>query len=193
MTAGPLGVVSCSSFAPMSARSVTLETFPIWVRGSASMSSRRSQRPLEPACPHEVAGTVEALGDLDLGAGSEHPDFIKGRDRDTDGLGPEIGGRIERGEQEEPLAHAEGLGNVDASSGQLVEDPTGDAAAVNTQVPSRVMASSNAGCDRHPWPSPGGLMVQVAPCSAISGSMTSAAGVAFPVLSEARLIQRGDL
>jgi hypothetical protein len=27
-------VVSCSSFAPMSARSVTLETFPTWVRGS---------------------------------------------------------------------------------------------------------------------------------------------------------------
>ena len=40
--AGLRGVVSCSSFAPMSARSVTLETFPTWVRGSASMSSRRS-------------------------------------------------------------------------------------------------------------------------------------------------------
>jgi hypothetical protein len=33
---------SCSSFAPMSARRVVLETFPIWVRGSASMSSSRS-------------------------------------------------------------------------------------------------------------------------------------------------------
>jgi hypothetical protein len=42
VTAGLRGVVSCSSFAPMSARSVTLETFPTWVRGSASMSSRRS-------------------------------------------------------------------------------------------------------------------------------------------------------
>ena len=40
--AGPLGLVSCSSFAAMSARSVTLETFPTWVRGSASTSSRRS-------------------------------------------------------------------------------------------------------------------------------------------------------
>ena len=42
VTAGLRGVVSRSSFAPMSARSVTLETFPTWVRGSASMSSRRS-------------------------------------------------------------------------------------------------------------------------------------------------------
>jgi hypothetical protein len=42
VTAGLRGVVSCSSFAPMSARSVTLEIFPTWVRGSASMSSRRS-------------------------------------------------------------------------------------------------------------------------------------------------------
>jgi hypothetical protein len=39
---GSGSVVSCSSFAPMSARSVTLETFPTWVRGSASMISRRS-------------------------------------------------------------------------------------------------------------------------------------------------------
>jgi hypothetical protein len=40
--AGPLGVVSCSSFAPMSARRIALVIFPTWVRGSASMSSRRS-------------------------------------------------------------------------------------------------------------------------------------------------------
>jgi hypothetical protein len=39
---GSGSVVSCASFAPMSARSVPLETLPIWVRGSASMSSRRS-------------------------------------------------------------------------------------------------------------------------------------------------------
>jgi hypothetical protein len=42
VTVGPLEVVSCSSFAPMSARSATLETFPTWVRGRASMISRRS-------------------------------------------------------------------------------------------------------------------------------------------------------
>ena len=41
VTAGLRGVVSCSSFALLSARSVTLETFPIWVRGSASIGSRR--------------------------------------------------------------------------------------------------------------------------------------------------------
>jgi hypothetical protein len=40
MTAGPLGVVSCSSCALMSARSVTLETFPIWVRGRACRPTR---------------------------------------------------------------------------------------------------------------------------------------------------------
>ncbi len=42
VTAGLRGVVSRSSFASMSARSVTLETFPTWVRGSASINSRRS-------------------------------------------------------------------------------------------------------------------------------------------------------
>jgi hypothetical protein len=42
VSGGPLVVVSCSSFALMSARSVTLATFPTWVRGSAPMSSRRS-------------------------------------------------------------------------------------------------------------------------------------------------------
>ena len=40
--AGPRGVVSRSSFTSMSARNATLETFPTWVRGSASISSRRS-------------------------------------------------------------------------------------------------------------------------------------------------------
>src|ERR1700733_14422105 len=34
--------VSCWSFVPMSARRVTLEIFPTWVRGSAPMTSRRS-------------------------------------------------------------------------------------------------------------------------------------------------------
>src|ERR1700677_1196025 len=39
---GPVSPVSFSSFALMLARRVTLEPFPTWVRGSASMSSRRS-------------------------------------------------------------------------------------------------------------------------------------------------------
>jgi len=41
-TVGPLGRASCSSFAPMSARRIALAIFPTWVRGSTSMSSRRS-------------------------------------------------------------------------------------------------------------------------------------------------------
>jgi hypothetical protein len=118
---------------------------------------RVAQRPAVPAGPHEIAGTVEALGGegvavavwrgevpadgvrpargqlsgLALGhlvvrTGPQHADFIKGRDRDTDGLGPQVGGRVERGEQEQPLAHAERLGDVHPPSGQLVEDPAGD-------------------------------------------------------------------
>ena len=82
--------------------------------------------------------------------GREHPDFIKGRDRDTGGLGPQVGGRIKRGEQEDPLAHTEGLGDMDAPSGRLVEDRTGDARRGQHQVPSPAAASSNARCDRDP-------------------------------------------
>src|SRR5208337_2519270 len=119
-----------------------------------------------------------ALGDLDLGAGPEHPDFIVGRDRDTDGLGPQAGGRIERREQEEALTHAEGLVTWTPRPVSSSKTGRGTCAAVSTQVPSRATASSNAGCDRYSWASPGGLMVHVAPCSAINGSMTSAAGVA---------------
>jgi len=33
VTAGPPEVVSCSSFAPMSARRIALAIFPTWVRG----------------------------------------------------------------------------------------------------------------------------------------------------------------